>query len=327
MHAIRLHAFGPAENLIYEQAEDPRPGPGQVRIAVRAAGVHLLDAALREGMPGGPANEPATLPTVPGREVAGVVESLGDGVPALWLGRRVVAHLGFVPGGYAELAVTEVERLHEIPGDLDFAEAVAMIGTGRTAMGILQFAELGPDSVVIVPAAAGGIGTLLVQYAKNAGATVVGLAGGPEKTARVQEGGADLAVDYKDPAWPAKVRAHLGGRRATVVFDGVGGDIAREAVGLLGPGGKHIVFGWSGEGIRDGGPYLVDGVSEQVLGPVMLGKAGGPDPIRTLELRALTEAAAGRLTPAVQRFPLAEAAAAHRALETRGTIGKVVLEP
>ncbi|WMD09551.1 zinc-binding dehydrogenase [Streptomyces sp. FXY-T5] len=327
MHAIRLHAFGPAENLTYEQVEDPRPGPGQVRIAVRAAGVHLLDAALREGMPGGPANEPAALPTVPGREVAGVVESLGDGVAALWLGKRVVAHLGFVPGGYAELAVTEVERLHEIPGDLDFAEAVAMIGTGRTAMGILQFTELGPDSVVIVPAAAGGIGTLLVQYAKNAGATVVGLAGGPEKTTRVQEGGADLAVDYKDPAWPAKVRAHLGGRRATVVFDGVGGDIAREAVALLGPGGKHIVFGWSGEGIRDGGPYLVDGVSEQVLGPVMLGKAGGPDPLRTLELRALTEAAAGRLTPAVQRFPLAEAAAAHRALETRGTIGKVVLEP
>ncbi|MFG3272955.1 zinc-binding dehydrogenase [Streptomyces luteogriseus] len=327
MHAIRLHAFGPAENLTYEQVEDPRPGPGQVRIAVRAAGVHLLDAALREGMTGGPANEPATLPTVPGREVAGVVESLGDGVPARWLGKRVVAHLGFVPGGYAELAVTEVERLHEIPGDLDFAEAVAMIGTGRTAMGIVQFAELGPDSVVIVPAAAGGIGTLLVQYAKNAGATVVGLAGGPEKTARVQEGGADLAVDYKDPAWPAKVRAHLGGRRATVVFDGVGGDIAREAVGQLGPGGKHIVFGWSGEGIRDGGPYLVDGVSEQVLGPVMLGKAGGPDPVRTLELRALTEAAAGRLSPAVQRFPLAEAAAAHRALETRGTVGKVVLEP
>jgi NADPH2:quinone reductase len=248
-------------------------------------------------------------------------------VDGLWLGKKVVAHLGFVPGGYAELAVTGVERLHEIPGDLDFAEAVAMIGTGRTAMGILQFADLGPDSVVVVPAAAGGIGTLLVQYAKNAGATVVGLAGGPEKTARVRAGGADLAVDYKDPDWPAKVRAHLGGRTATVVFDGVGGDVAREAVSLLGPGGRHIVFGWSGEGIQGGGPYLVDGVSEEVLGPVMLGKAGGPDPVRTLELRALAEAAAGRLTPAVQRFPLAQAAAAHRALETRGTTGKVVLEP
>ena len=327
MHAVRLHAFGPAENLTYERVEDPLPGPGQVRIAVRAAGVHLLDAALREGMPGGPAAEPAPLPTIPGREVAGVVESLGEGVAEVWRGKQVVAHLGFVPGGYAELAVTDVERLHEIPGNLDFAEAVAMIGTGRTAMGILQFAELGPDSVVIVPAAAGGLGTLLVQYAKNAGAHVVGLAGGPEKTARVQAGGADLAVDYKDPAWPAKVRAHLGGRTATVVFDGVGGDVARETVALLGPGGKHIVFGWSGEGIRDGGPHLVDGVSKEVLGPVMLEKAGGPDPVRTLELRALAEAASGRLTPAVQRYPLSEAAAAHRALETRGTTGKVVLEP
>ncbi|WP_411151389.1 zinc-binding dehydrogenase [Streptomyces sp. A30] len=326
MHAIRLHAFGPADNLTYEQTDDPRPGPGQVRIAVAAAGVHLLDTALREGMQG-PLPEPPTLPTVPGREVAGIVESLGEGVAALWLGKQVVAHLGFAPGGYAELAVTDVERVHEIPANLDHAQAVAMIGTGRTTMGILQFAELGPDSVAVIPAAAGGIGTLLVQYAKHAGATVIGLAGGPEKTALVQANGADLAVDYKDPSWPDKIRAYLGGRTATVVFDGVGGDIARETVALLGPGGKHIVFGWSAEGIHDGSPYLVDGVSEQVLGPVMMRKTGGPNPVRTLELRALTQAAERRLTPAVQRFPLAEAAAAHRALETRRTTGKVVLEP
>jgi len=156
---------------------------------------------------------------------------------------------------------------------------------------------------------------------------VVGLAGGPEKVARARANGADPAVDYTDPGWPEKVRAHLGGRAATVVLDGVGGDVAREAVGLLGPGGRHIVFGWSGAGVRDGSPYLVEGVSEQVLGPVMMRRAGGPDPVRTLELRALAEAAAGRLVPAVTRFPLAEAASAHRALEDRATIGKVVLEP
>ncbi|MEV6960997.1 zinc-binding dehydrogenase [Streptomyces sp. NPDC051207] len=326
MHAVRLHAFGPAENLTFEQVEDPRPGPGQVRIAVAAAGVHLIDTALREGEQG-PLPELPALPTVPGREVAGVVDALGEGVGAHWLGKRVVVHLGFAPGGYAELAVADAARLHEIPARLDFAAAVAMIGTGRTAMGIVQFAEPGPDTVAVVPAAAGGIGTLLVQYAKNAGATVIGLAGGPGKVARVAANGADLAVDYRDPAWPAKVRAHLGGTPATVVFDGVGGDVARAAVALLGPGGRHIVFGWSAEGVKGGGPYLVDGVSEQVLGPVMLRKAGGPDPVRTLELRALAEAAAGRLTPAVQRFPLADAAAAHRALETRATTGKVVLEP
>ncbi|EPD57101.1 zinc-binding dehydrogenase [Streptomyces sp. HGB0020] len=326
MHAIRLHTFGPPENLRYEEVPDPAPGPGQIRIAVEAAGVHLLDTALREGEQG-PLPEPTRLPTIPGREVAGVVESLGEGVAGLWLGKRVVAHLGFAPGGYAELAVTDVDRVHEVPANLDFAQAVAMIGTGRTAMGILQFADLGPDSVAVIPAAAGGIGTLLVQYAKNAGAVVVGLAGGPEKVARVQANGADLAADYTDPAWPDKVRAFLGGRPATIVLDGVGGDVARHATGLLGPGGTHLVFGWSAEGIRDGRPYLVDGVSEQVLGPVMMRRAGGPNPLQTLELRALAEAAAGRLTPTVQRFPLADAAAAHRALETRGTIGKVVLEP
>lgn len=324
MHAIRLHSFGPAENLTYEKVEDPEPGPGQVRIAVAAAGVHLLDAALREGLQG-PAPAPTPLPTIPGREVAGVVESLGEGVSDDWLGTRVVAHLGFVPGGYAELAVTDADRLHEIPGSLDFAEAVALIGTGRTTMGILQFAEPGPGDVVVVPAAAGGIGTLLVQYANNAGATVIGLAGGPEKTARVRANGADLAVDYTEPSWPEQVAAYRG--RVTVVYDGVGGEAARESVALLAPGGRHLVFGWSAEGINGGEAYVVEGVSEQVLGPEMLRRAGGPNPVRTLELRALAEAAAGRLTPAVQRFPLADAAGAHRALENRGTIGKVVLEP
>ncbi|MET9081208.1 zinc-binding dehydrogenase [Streptomyces sp. NPDC004237] len=324
MHAIVLHAFGPAENLVHEKTEDPVPGPGQVRIAVAAAGVHLLDTALRAGHQG-PAPRPTVLPTIPGREVAGVVESLGDGVDGLWLGRRVVAHLGFAPGGYAELAVTEVERLHEVPANLGFPEAVAMVGTGRTALGILQFAEPGPESVVLVPAAAGGVGTLLVQYAKHAGATVIGLAGGPEKVERVRADGADLALDYTDPGWPDRVRERFAA--VTVVLDGVGGEVAREAVGLLGDGGRHLVFGWSAEGIGDGRGHFVDGLSERVLGPAMLRRAGGPDPLRTLELRALAEAAHGRLRPAVTRFPLAEAATAHRALETRATIGKVVLEP
>ncbi|MCX2184243.1 zinc-binding dehydrogenase [Streptomyces sp. SKN60] len=335
MHAIRLHAFGPAENLTYEEVPDPVPGPGQVRVKVTAAGVHLLDTALREGGTG-PFPAPAALPTVPGREVAGTVDALGEGTDPAWLGRRVVAHLGMAPGGYAELAVTDAARLHALPEHLGDAEAVAMIGTGRTTLGILQFTELGPDSVAVVPAAAGGIGTLLVQYAKNAGAVVIGLAGGPEKVARVRANGADLAVDYTAPDWPSEVRAYLdalGNRTATVVFDSVGGDTGRAAVDLLGKGGQHLVFGWSGAGLHDGEPLTFTpdelaarGItSESVLGPVMLQKAGGD--IRNLELAALAAAADGTLRPAVHRFPLAEAARAHRALETRGTIGKVVLIP
>ncbi|MET8983007.1 zinc-binding dehydrogenase [Streptomyces sp. NPDC004539] len=317
MHAIRLHAFGPAENLAYESVDDPHPAPGQVRIAVRASGVHLLDTSLRRGVQG-PAPTPTTLPTIPGREVAGTVESLGEGVDDTWLGRRVVAHLGFVPGGYAELAVTDVTRLHEIPDPLDEAQAVAMIGTGRTALGILQFATLTPDSIVIVPAAAGGLGTLLVQYAKHRGATVVALAGGPDKTAQARANGADLSLDYTTPDWPHHLRTFLGDRPATLVLDGVGGEPARESTALLSPTGQHLIFGWS-----SGTPHETVPLSHHVLGPTMYAKT----PLRTLESQALTEAASGNLTPAVHRFPLTDAAAAHRALESRRTTGKVVLEP
>lgn len=331
MHAIRLHAFGPAENLRFETVPDPEPGPGQVRIAVAAAGVHVIDTAIRKGQPG-PMPLPE-LPTVPGREVAGTVDRIGDGVIAEWLGKQVVVHLGTVPGGYAELAVTETARLQEIPDNLDAAEAVAIIGTGRTTMGILQFTDLGPDSIAVVLAAAGGIGTLLVQYAKNVGATVVGLAGGPAKVALVQRNGADIAVDYTLPDWVDQVRTQLSGRRATVLFDSVGGKTTRAAVDLLGKGGQHLVFGWSGKGPGDSAPLTFTenelaerGIASQlVVGSPMLWRVGGD--VRVLEDRALAEAAAGRWRPAVRRFALADAAQAHLELETRGTVGKVVLIP
>ena len=141
MHAIRLHAFGPAENLRYEQVDDPRPGPGQARIAVAAAGVHLIDTVLREGRAMGPLPLPE-LPTIPGREVAGVVDAVGPGVDEQWLGRRVVAHLGPASGGYAELAVRDTDALHAVPDGVADDAAVAMIGTGRTALAVLEVAQL-----------------------------------------------------------------------------------------------------------------------------------------------------------------------------------------
>ncbi|MFI9204937.1 zinc-binding dehydrogenase [Streptomyces sp. NPDC053048] len=336
MYAVRLHAFGPAENLVHERTDAPSPAPGQVRVAVAAAGVHLVDTALRAGDPNGPYPLPE-LPGIPGREIAGTVEALGEGTDPRWLGRRVVAHMGPAnPGGYAELAVVDADRLHEIPDGLGDDQAIAMIGTGRTALGILGFTELTGEDVVIVTAAAGGIGSLLVQYAKRAGATVVGLAGGPAKVRHVQELGADIALDYNDPAWAERARTALRGRAATVVFDGVGGPAARAAVDLLGPGGTHLVFGWSAQGITGGGPLELDAdelaarsvTSRSVLGPAMLERFGGGQVgLRRLEEESLAQAAAGNVVPAVHRFRLAEAAAAHRALETRGTIGKVVLIP
>lgn len=330
MYAVRLHAFGGPEELRYEEVADPRPGQGQVRIAVEAAGVHVVDTVLRTGK--GPATIPLPdLPTVPGREVAGTVDEAGPGVDPAWVGRRVVAHLGTVPGGYAALAVTEVARLHIVPDTMDPCTAVAMIGTGRTAMGVLRLAELTPGDTAVVLAAAGGIGTLLVQYAVRLRTAVVGAAGGPGKTARVRALGADVAVDYARPGWAGAVREALGAERpATVVFDAVGGAAAREAVGLLAPGGRHLVYGWSSGDPASFAPGELEALgvtSRTLVGPALGRLTGTPQALRALEAEALAAAADGTLTPAVQPYPLADAPEAHRALESRATTGKVVLVP
>jgi NADPH2:quinone reductase len=326
MHAIRLHAFGPPENLRYEALPDPVPGPDQVRIAVEAAGVHLVDTAIRRGVAGGPFPLP-DLPTIPGREVAGTVEAIGPGVDERWVGRRVVAHLGIASGGYAERAVTGVGQLHEIPGGMGAPAAVAMIGTGRTAVGILDLAGITDEDGVLVTAAAGGLGALFVQAARNAGAAVVGAAGGSEKTERVRALGPAAAVDYLEPDWPDRVREALGERPVSVVLDGVGGALGREAMELLGVGGRLIMFGWaSGEPTQLTTRDLVArGLTASWALPRLLRRPNG---LRELETQALEAAAAGRLVPLVgEPFPLERASAAHAALEARATVGKTVLVP
>lgn len=327
MHAIRQHVFGPPETLVYEEVDDPKPGPGQVRVAVAAAGVHFLDASIRAGN-APPTAPPAELPMIPGREVAGVVDAVGEGVDGAWQGKRVVAHLGFASGGYAELAVAATGSLHELPEGATFEAAVAMIGTGRTAVGILRAARLQADDVVLVTAAAGGLGALFVQEARNVGAVAVGAAGGPRKVELVEQLGADVAVDYSVPGWTQTVRDRLAGREITVALDGVGGDKGQDALRLIGPGGRMILFGWSSGTPIEVGPDVLysGGISLMgALGPWLLQQPGG---IRALEDESIAALASGRLDPLVgPPFALSEAAAAHTALESRGTVGKTVLVP
>ena len=326
MRAVVLHEFGPARNLRYEVVEDPKPAAGQVRIAVRAAGVHLIDTGIRAGRPGGPAPA-AVLPMIGGREVAGVVDALGPGVDERWSGRRVVAHLGALGAGYAELAVASEASLHTLPDRVDEAAAVAMIGTGRTAMAVLECARLTPDDVVLITSAAGGLGVLLVQAALDAGAVVIAAAGGPEKVERARQLGAAVAVDYDQDGWTSSVRARLAGRAVTVVLDAVGGVRGRAALELLGVGGRYLVYGFSsGEPTELSVLDLVGRglTASAAIGALLAGRPGG---VRDLEAAALAALAEGRLIPLLTRFPLAEAAAAHEALESRRTIGKVVLIP
>ncbi len=318
MHAIRHHSFGPPSTLVLDDLPDLTPEAGQVRIAVAAAGVHLLDTTLRRGDEGGPMALPE-LPTVPGREVAGVVDEVGEGVDAGWVGKRVVAHLGMVPGGYAEQAVTAVGSLFAVPDHVTFPDAVAAVGTGRTALGILELEPPRADDVVLVPSAAGGLGWLLAQSALAAGARVVAAAGGPERTALLDALGVDAVVDYRDPGWADAV----GG--VSVVYDGVGGDVGRAAFDLIRPGGRLVMFGFSA-----GAPTAFDSrdlVARGVtagwsLGPRMMALPGG---IPGLASRALDRVASGEWRPLVTTYPLADAAGAHADLEGRRAAGKVVL--
>ncbi|MFF7090782.1 zinc-binding dehydrogenase [Streptomyces rubradiris] len=328
MYAIRQHAFGAPDKLVYEEVAAPSPGPGEVRLAVTAAGVHLMDTVLRAGREMGMALP--RLPMTPGREAAGIVDAVGTEVDEAWLGARVVAYLGHERnGGYATHAVTSADSLHRVPDGLDDDAAVAMIGTGRTAVGVLEQAALSAEDVVVVTAAAGGLGTLLVQAARHAGAVVVGLAGGRRKLDVVLEQGADGAVDYTLPGWEERLEEALGGEPSTVVLDGVGGRLGRAAAESLGRGGRHLYFGWASDEGRftSFSPQELEqyGITSRLaVGPSLFGLPGG---VRGLEETALRWAADGRLSPVVQSFPLARAAQAHHAMETRATIGKAVLRP
>lgn len=319
MQAIVQEKLGDPEVLELRELPDPEPGAGEVRVAVAASGVHVVDTAMRRGNPPFP---PPELPTVPGREVAGTVDAVGAGVPQTWLGQDVVVHLGMAGGGYAERVLAKVESLHALPAGLDPADAVAMIGTGRTALMILDQAAITASDVVLVTSAAGGLGTLFVQAARNAGARVVGLAGGPAKAAQVAALGAD-AVDYREPGWAQRLQGVAG--NATVALDGVGGEIGRAVIGLLRPGGRALVFGFS-SGDHDWFT-TARALRDDITFPAGLGQRPTGAALRDLETRALAEAAAGRLVPRVTPFPLADAAGAHRALEDRRTTGKVVLVP
>ncbi|MGV9772159.1 zinc-binding dehydrogenase [Streptosporangium sp. NPDC003464] len=322
MHAVVLHVFGPAENLRYETVPDPVPGPGEVRVSVRAAGVHQIETAMREGLEIGPPLP--ELPAIFGGEVAGVVEAVGPDVDETWIGAEVVTARGG-PGGYAELAVADVSSLHRIPAGLGYEAAVTMVVTGTTTVGLLDIADLTSDDVVLITSAAGGIGRLAVQSARRVGATVIGAAGGAAKTADVRELGADIAVDYNLPDWADTVRDALGGRGVTVVLDGVEGDKGRAAFGLLAEGGRYVTIGAaSREGFRPDEAELKErGV--RFVNALMLLLEGQDRPAD--EARALAAAADGSMLPAFQTFPLSQAAAAHAALESRATTGKVVLVP
>ncbi|ROO91032.1 NADPH2:quinone reductase [Actinocorallia herbida] len=327
MKAIVQRKFGPADVLVLEETEAPVPGPGQVLVRVRAAGVHAVDASIREGQ-GPPTLPKPSLPMTPGREVAGTVEAVGADVADTWTGKRVVAHVGPLSGGYAEYALAPAASLHELPDGVSYAAAVAAIGTGRTAQLVRRSVSSGPEDVVIVTGASGGLGNQLAYLALSAGSRVIALYGGESKREAVagiagRDGSRPAIVDTSAEDWTERLTAAVGAKGATVVYDGVGGPVARACFEALTRGGRHIIYGWSS------GSALTATAQDVVDRSLTLTSAlGAPiTDLRALETLSLEAVGRGEVVPLVTEFPLAEAPAAHTAIETRTSRGKVVLVP
>ena len=325
MKAIKIHRPGPPEVLQLEEAERPAPGPGEVLVAVEVAGVNYADVGTRMGMFHGP--QEAGFPITPGFEVAGTVAALGDGVEGVVAeGSRVVAVLG--GGGYAEYAVAPAQALVEVPEGVDLVDAsAALLVQGITAYGVLHdSARVQKGESVLVQAAGGGVGTLAVQFAKLAGAgTVVATAGSEEKRRLALSLGADHAVDYTQDGWTDEVLRATGGRGVDVVLESVGGEIGSRAYAALAPMGRFVTLGAaSGGGIEPPDMWQLNLKGQTVSG------YGGPW-IRPGAAQRAREVIKGYLTSGKLRvvrgpsFPLAEAAEAHRAIQSRKSRGKVSL--
>jgi len=320
MRVAKVERFGGPEVLMAAEMPDPVAGPGQVVVRVTAADVLFVETVVRRGEGGG--YFPVKPPYVPGGAVAGQVISVAKGVEPSWIGQRVVA--GMAGGGYAQQAIALVADLVPIPDGLGMDEAVALFHDGRTALGLLEATGAHAGESVLVTAAAGGLGILLVQRARSSGAHVVAAARGQAKLRLVRELGAETVVDYSEPDWTTRVREATGGTGPDVVFDGAGGQIGRAAFEITRPGGRFSAHGTASGAFADVDPKEAErrGITVRGIEQVQFTSAD----VRRLVVQVLSDAASGQIRPVIgQRFSLEHAADAHAAIEARDVIGKTLL--
>ncbi|MFD6565778.1 zinc-binding dehydrogenase [Micromonospora profundi] len=318
MRAIQVAAFGGPEVLFPSELPDPVPGPGQVVVGMAAADVIFLDTLLRSGW--GQDFFPKVLPYVPGGGGAGAVVKTGEGVDPAWIGRRVVV---WASTGYAERVVADVAEIMPVPDGLATEAAAALVHDGVTALRLDRLGRPEKDEWVLVSAAAGGAGSLLVQLAVDAGARVVAAASSDVKLTLARELGAEVGIDYTRPDWIHRVREVTGGG-AALVYDGAGGPLGTAALEAVADGGRFVTYG-TADGFAAPDPESAARRSIRVLTPLL---DGPPDQATVRELLglALERAAQGRLRPAIgATYPLERAEDAHRALAERATVGKSLL--
>ncbi len=321
MKAIVVSTPGGPEQLVYSEKGTPKPGKGQVLVKLAASGVNYIDVYHRTGL------YPQPLPFTPGMEGAGVVEAVGEGHIDLAPGQHVAYAMAI--GSYAEYAVVPAWQLVPVAQALDLKTAAAIMLQGMTAHYLAHSTfDLQAGQVCVVHAAAGGVGLLLTQIAKKRGAIVVGTTSaqpGTEKYQLAKDAGADVVCDYKD--FEAKTKEVSEGAGAHVVYDSVGASTFESSLNSLRPRGMMVSYGNASGPVPEFSPLKLSAKGSLFITRPTLGHYAATRPEllwRSGDLFAWL--ADGSLKLRVEReFPMAEAAEAHRALESRQTSGKLIL--
>ncbi len=338
MRQVWIERAGGPETLALRTLPDPAPGPGRVRVRVHAVGVNFADVMMRLGIyPDAP-----SLPAVPGYEVSGVIDAVGEGVDPARAGEAVIAFCRF--GGYGEAVCVPEAAAFPLPAGVGFAAGAGLVVNFVTAWQMLEvMAPVRPGMTVLVHGAAGGVGLAAVQLCRRRGARVVGAAS-PAKHAFLSERGVEAALDSRAERYAATVHAVTGGRGVDLVLEPRNGRWIMESYRCLAPTGRLLLFGFSdattgGLGARLGSLRTLARVPWLGLNPLRLmndnrgvmgvnvGRLWDHGAMVAGWIRELLALlAAGEIAPHVDRaFPLAEAGRAHRHLELRRNVGKVLL--
>jgi NADPH:quinone reductase len=319
-HAIRVHETGGPEVLKWEEVEVGEPGPGQVRIRQEAAGLNFIDVYHRTGL------YPQPLPFTPGVEGAGVIDAVGPGVTDLSVGDRVA--YGGPVGSYAELRLVPADRLVKLPDSISSEQAAAMMLQGMTAEMLLRRVhQVKAGETILVHAAAGGVGLILCQWAKALGATVIGTVGSEEKAELARSHGCDHPIIYTRQDFVAEVDRITGGAKVAVVYDGVGRDTFMKSLDCLHRRGMMASFGNASGAVEPFDALLLARKGSLFLTrPTLYDYTLDPADLQQSARALFDVVESGKVKIEIgQRFALADAAEAHRALEGRKTSGSTVL--
>ena len=321
MQAIRMHQTGGPEVFALETLPDPAPAPGEVLIDVEAVGVNFIDCYHRSGL------YPQPLPFTPGVEGAGTVCALGTGVTDWQIGDRV-AWAG-VPGSYAERIVVPTDRLVPIPATLTAEQAAAALLQGLTARVLTtETCPLAPGDSVLIHAGAGGMGRLLIQLARARGARVITTVGHADKIPLARAAGAERVIDRRHEDVLTACRDWTAGKGVRAVFDGIGAATFDTSLAALARRGILVLFGQASGPVPPVDPARLAAGSLFLTRPSLFHYIAEPTALRAHAAAVFTALAAGELQLLIhQTLPLSEAAAAHQALESGLTAGKLLLIP